>query len=1107
MQTFFLQDLYAKHLSTINNIHFTAREIDLVACLLSARRTSKIAFLLSIDPRTVETHIRNIMSKLGCHTREGIIDFIEASDKLLVLRKYYSLLRINVLFEKSLQDISNLNQRRDLYCFLISGKDKVPLIPHLKSHLKLAGITVSNAARKKDRDYVIFVLPKTPTDEDASLLQKIIQSSNKILFVLQERRNYKECPKETMNFAVIDLAKYENYYFSFFVILKKILPDHHLEKIISEFKDKYKQIDIEPKQIGASSNEEVHKNQFFKRIRHNYFLIVLIFIGLFGSGLFLFQWSQANKNHSFRSNLVVPVESVLLNRPELITQIDEKLKKRDGIQTVALTGPGGSGKTTLARQYGHLQKTNPIWEINAETRESLNASFEKLAQVLASTEIDQRILRGFQEIKDPTEKEDRIIQFVKERLKLIENWVLIYDNLETFADIQKHFPHDSDTWGQGKIILTTRDANIENNKEVTHTIPIGELSPTQKLNLFKKVMEKGNARLLTVSQTEKAKQFLEKIPPFPLDVSIAAYYLKATSVPYVTYLENLSQFNKDFANVQKNLLKEIGDYTNTRYHLITSSLQSLINTHKDFGDLLLLMCLIDSQNIPRNLLNNFKGDVVVDNFILNLKKYSLITHDFSTPSSPNPFFSIHRSTQAIALSYFTETLGLERNKKLIEAISENLEDYVNEIINKDDLVEMKSYVSHCVTFLKHKYLLTPSIEGTRKGELGIIYYFFGDNIKARMLFEESLLKLDQFASENPTRIALSLGFLGNVFRDLGDYGKGKMFLEKSLSIYEQYYPREALRYGYFVTYLGIIERILGKYEVAKNLFEKGLMIHKKHFAENENYMAWVSGQLGIIDREQGNHEKAKNTLERSLIIYKKIRSSNHFDVAWALEHLGVVYTKLGDYEKAKETLEECLKIYAYYFPDQIGPSWILAYFEPLSVSGNHTNIKNLFNQVLETYRIHFHESYIYAAYPMRQLGILHIKLGNYEKAKIILEQSLAIYQKNYGKDHLTVAQILDDLGQVCLLEGHIEKAENFFRKAMKIFQQSKHPESYSCLENLAAVFIKKSMLAKNEGDSERSQSFKALAISYLDQALKVVKTRFPENSLHTKRIQETLKKL
>ena len=66
----------------INGIYLTAREIDVVACLLGGRSTKKIASLLSISVKTAENHIRNIMSKLGYNSRDNIIVFLEKSEQI-----------------------------------------------------------------------------------------------------------------------------------------------------------------------------------------------------------------------------------------------------------------------------------------------------------------------------------------------------------------------------------------------------------------------------------------------------------------------------------------------------------------------------------------------------------------------------------------------------------------------------------------------------------------------------------------------------------------------------------------------------------------------------------------------------------------------------------------------------------------------------------------------------------------------------------------------------------------------------------------------------------------------------------------------------------------
>ena len=55
--------------------------------------------------------------------------------------------------------------------------------------------------------------------------------------------------------------------------------------------------------------------------------------------------------------------------------------------------------------------------------------------------------------------------------------------------------------------------------------------------------------------------------------------------------------------------------------------------------------LTDSQNIPKDLLSTLKNDVIVDDFIYHLKKYSLITNKSSINSSQA--ISIHRSTHVL----------------------------------------------------------------------------------------------------------------------------------------------------------------------------------------------------------------------------------------------------------------------------------------------------------------------------------------------------------------------------------------------------------------------------------------------------------------------------
>ena len=118
-----------------------------------------------------------------------------------------------------------------------------------------------------------------------------------------------------------------------------------------------------------------------------------------------------------------------------------------------------------------------------------------------------------------------------------------------------------------------------------------ELSYEQKEYLFIKIVTRQNEISFAPSQIKEVKAFLEHIPSFPLDISVAAYYLNATNVSYNAYLERIVEYNKDFNKIQQDLLKEAGEYTDTRYGIVSLSLQHIVNSHKDFSDLLLFISL------------------------------------------------------------------------------------------------------------------------------------------------------------------------------------------------------------------------------------------------------------------------------------------------------------------------------------------------------------------------------------------------------------------------------------------------------------------------------------------------------------------------------------
>lgn len=1127
------QDIYLQHLQSIKGIELTPREIDVLACCLNGRSTKTIPSFLSIASRTVASHMSRIKLKTGCTSQENVVDFIKSSDKFSIIKnQYYPSLLTRITFEKYLKQIPRAGSAQRPLCLLIYSreqKDKHTFISYLEGHLKLAGFNVETKIKENYKDfielqeettfdstdYILYVAPKTPITID----QQEGVFADKFIF-LSPDQILSEVSDELKKNNYIDFSTAKDYYFSFFEILKKIKTDYNFDNVISEFTQSCKATHTSSETIPLESPLETKEkakdqkaNVFFNMLRERFkiFALGLLSLGIIGALLFSNGWNLRDSNTKpIVTNMPTLTNSAFLIRPELMMRLNDTFKGRGGIQVVALIGIGGIGKTTTARQYARQQQSQVIWEINAETEESLKSSFEKLALHLDKTEEDKKILREIREIKNPAEKEEKIVLFVQEHLKSQSNWFLLYDNAKKFSDIQKYFPQDSKLWGAGKIIITTQNTNIENNTQVSHLISVEELSEEQKFNLFSKIMDRGSMQSFATMQKAETSTFLENIPPFPLDVSVAAYYLKTSNISYAKYLENLENYTDEFNNVQENLLKEAGAYFKTRYGIITQSLERLMRSHKDFEGLLFLITLLDSQDVPRELLRQRHSDASIDNFMYHLKKYSLIT-DASSILGTDTLFSIHRSTQNISFIYLTKILKLGNNKELIKEIVYALDDYADQVIEQENFSKMHALTRHLERFMQHRNLSTDFSKALLESRLGVIYYFINDN-KYRKIIDNSFDKLkirnlEQLSSKDTARLLRALFQVGVVYTELRRDEEAQKILEHVIKIYGKKGLENYTELSWALSHLGNLERRLGNYKKAKDYLEESVRLHKQYGRDHKR-LARTLAYLGATYRGLATYQKAIDTLNESLVIYKENASKNHVRIGWILVQLGNVYRNLGDFQNAKEYFEKGLSIFKKYLPkNHMDTGLVLACLGNCYRDlGDYEKSRDYLEESLKIHQKYFEEDHRKIGWGLFYLARTYKAMGKDQEAQKLFDKVFKIYTTCCHIENIKTTDLLRDMASICIEQNRLDVAKNLIKRALNILHAHNHPDIYRLFEVLGEIYLKKSLESQENNNSEAGK-LKLQALATFNQALKTAEQHLPKNSAHIERIKLKLQRI
>jgi tetratricopeptide (TPR) repeat protein/DNA-binding XRE family transcriptional regulator len=691
-------------------------------------------------------------------------------------------------------------------------------------------------------------------------------------------------------------------------------------------------------------------------------------------------------------------------RKVILTQLHAQLtagKSVALIQTQAISGLGGIGKTQVAIEYAYRYREHyhDILWASSDSRETLMTSYLTLARLLRLPEREER-------------EQHKVIEAVKRWLREHKGWLLILDDIEDLSLVQEFVP----TPRQGAVILTTRQGE---------TIPLAkalvlEVLPEEEGSLFLLrrsgyLPRESTLETASADNRKAALAIVQAVVGLPLALDQAGAYIAETKC-------SLSDYLRLFKQRQTALLQRRGTLSLDHPLSVTATFslafEQVQQKNEAAIELLKLCAYLSPGTIPLELitqgavhLGTVSKEVTTDALQLDqaletLQAYSLVRRDGESGT-----LSIHRLVQIVL------------QNKLEEAEQHYWAEHtvltVNAVFPHADEVNWPQ----CERLLPHaliaaQYIETEHISGEEAGRLlhETATYLQGRarDSEAETFYLLALSIFEQALGVEHPQVASLLNGLADLYTYQGKYKQAEPHHQRAIRILEQALGPEHPDLASPLDGLGCLYTKQGKYEQAEPLYQRVLDIRERSLGPEHPLVAQPLYNLAGLDYLWGEYERAGSLLQRALHILEQALGPEHLHVTYPLEGLAEVYSQQGKYTEAEPLLQRALHIRE----QVLGPE--------------HPQVAYLLNIFANLYR----------------------EKGRYGEAEPLLQRALHIREQAQGPKHPETADVIHDFALLREAQGRKDAAKVSYENALTIREQklgASHPKTIETRNRLISL--------------------------------------------------------
>jgi tetratricopeptide (TPR) repeat protein len=750
-------------------------------------------------------------------------------------------------------------------------------------------------------------------------------------------------------------------------------------------------------------------------------------------------------NASNTSRLVqdlIPRVVPFIGRIRILEQIREEMKTK---QIVVLAAFGGTGKSTLANEFGYRYAENtdshddrvPIL-LHCETRDKVYDDLKKIATLLDIDISNKEIA-------------EKLVFHVRAKLtKLDQSFLFILDNVEKYEDIEAFLKE----FGQFKsdkckFLMTTRDKNILENKsfkdDQKSTLTIDSFNLDEAREYVHKYL--GKIKHLSDEEREKVisvAKYEHKI--LPLKLKLTVNYINDNLVDYeclndcVKFIRTQSSARKE-VEVESYLFKALSK---------TKSLSILAYCAYLDADTISLSLIRDLFKPLKEALNKLSslGMLDKDNDKSKMTMHRIVQVEMRSFIRNNPFDLLeHSKDEWTILNNLIKHLN--SNLTIIDCSVTNDGSELSEKINLEyaqvkaivDFIDLKSKEEN----LKEKFRL--NVDYLRlKDKLGNYYVYFdvSNASKALDLFMFVKNSFEEIFNKNDNEdLARSFSNLGRIYNYLSKYEESLKWYNKCFEMSKRLYNnKDHAALVASLNNIGTSYSKLGKYEESLKCYKESLEMHQRLFNNKDHAdLATSLNNIGLSYDNLGKYEEGLKSFKDSLEMRQRLyNNKDHADLATSLNNIGLSYNNLGKYEESLKWYTESLEMKKRLFNNKdhadlatslnnIGVSYF-------NLGKYEESLKWLKESLEMRKRLYNNKDHADLATSLNNIGLSYSRLGKYEESLKRYTESLEMSKRLYNnKDHLDLASSLNDIGASYGNLGKHEESLKWFKECLEMKQR------------------------------------------------------------------------